>query len=111
MNTTDQFNETSLAWIEHLALEELNMNESGVISIDDHLNPSALLEDSSIRFMDTLRDKFDFYVTAFRLLNLIKNTGSVVKNLVGNFGQSGSRDVLKLKNNERNHCHQQDVFS
>lgn len=79
MNTTDQFNESSLAWIEHLALEELNMNESGVISIDDHLNPAALLEDSSIRFMDTLRDKFDFYVAKFNEYRGGHNTGSQIK--------------------------------
>lgn len=55
----------STTWVEQLALEELNMDESGVIHIDDHLNPHHLLEESSIRFMDLLREKVDIYTTKF----------------------------------------------
>ena len=55
----------STQWIEHLALEELNMDETGVVHLDDHLNPDHLLEESSIHFMDQIRDKVDVYVQAF----------------------------------------------
>ncbi len=52
-------------WIETLALEELNMDETGIIHIDDHLNPTHLLEESSIQFMDQLRERVDIYVGKF----------------------------------------------
>ena len=52
-------------WIETLALEELNMDETGIIHINDHLNPSHLLEESSIQFMDQLRERVDIYVGRF----------------------------------------------
>jgi hypothetical protein len=52
-------------WIESLALEELNMDESGVVHIDDHLNPTHLLEESSIDFMNSLRDRIEFYIRKF----------------------------------------------
>ena len=57
--------EISTTWIEQLALEELNMDESGVVHIDDHLNPHHLLEESSIRFMDNLREKVEIFTTKF----------------------------------------------
>jgi len=53
------------SWIENLALEELNMDESGVVHIDDHLNPVHLLEESSIDFMNQLRDQVEYYVAKF----------------------------------------------
>ncbi len=55
----------STAWIENLALEELNMDQSGVVSFEEHLDPIHFLEESSIKLMDDLRDRFEFYVTKF----------------------------------------------
>jgi hypothetical protein len=55
----------STKWIENLALEEINMEESGVISFNDHLNPSYQLEESSINFMNELRDLFEIYTHKF----------------------------------------------
>lgn len=57
--------EITTKWIENLALEELNMEESGVININDHLNPIHLLEESSIDFMNQIRDLFEIYVNKF----------------------------------------------
>ena len=52
-------------WIESLALEEINMDESGIVNINGHLNPALLLEESSIQFMNELRDRFEAYATKF----------------------------------------------
>jgi hypothetical protein len=52
-------------WIESLAIEELNMEESGIINITGHLDPKLLLEESSIHFMNEIKDKFEFYVSTF----------------------------------------------
>lgn len=70
--TTDHFNmETispknlSTTWIENLALDEINMEESGVINFTEHLNPSRILEEASIDFMEDLKELFEIYVTKF----------------------------------------------
>jgi hypothetical protein len=55
----------STNWVENLALEELNMDESGVVNFNNHLDPNHFLEESSIRYMDALRDRFEFYATKF----------------------------------------------
>ncbi len=52
-------------WIEHLALEELNMDESGLVSFNEHLNPTAFIEESSIDIMNRVRDLFEFFVAKF----------------------------------------------
>lgn len=65
----------STKWIENLALEELNMEESGIISFNNHLNPSFLLEESSIDFMNQLRDRFEIYVSRFNEYRGVQNGG------------------------------------
>lgn len=52
-------------WIESLALEELNMEETGVINFSEHLNPVQLLEESSIQLMEELKERFEIYSTKF----------------------------------------------
>ena len=56
---------TSTKWIENLALDEINMDESGIIDIDGHLDPRHMLEESSINFMNDIRDRFEVYVNKF----------------------------------------------
>lgn len=60
---------TSLAnqnkWIENLAIEEINMEESGVIQYNNHLNPRHLLEESSVNLMSELKSYFNRYVEVF----------------------------------------------
>ncbi|MEI8346205.1 MAG: hypothetical protein WCG27_01970 [Pseudomonadota bacterium] len=65
MNTQFNPQEVSTSWIETLAMDELNMDESGVVSFEEHLNPIHFLEESSIKFVDALRDRLEFYVTKF----------------------------------------------
>ena len=60
-------------WIESLALEEITMEESGVIHFSEHLDPMHLLESSSIEFMENLKEKFEIYVAKFNELRSNKN--------------------------------------
>ncbi len=55
----------STTWIENLAIEEINMNESGIVDLHEHLNPIHFLEESSIEFMNQIRDKIEFYISRF----------------------------------------------
>jgi len=71
------------AWIENLALEEINMEESGIIHMNDHLNPQNVLEEASIKFMGQLRDHFEFFTSKFNeyrsnsSIKIFKISGSV----------------------------------
>lgn len=73
------YNETSAAWIENLALEELNMEESGVIHYHEHLDPLPYIEESSIEFMGLLREKFEFYLSKFNFYRGNKDISTSVK--------------------------------
>lgn len=78
------------SWVEELALEEINMEESGVVQFNNHLNPLHLLEESSINFVDALRDRFEIYVTKFNELRAQKdNTNSIkmfkISNTINDF--------------------------
>lgn len=59
------YESVSTTWIENLALEELNMEESGVVQFNEHLNPERQLEEASIDLMETLKEKFDIFVNKF----------------------------------------------
>jgi hypothetical protein len=61
----NQENIYDTTWIENLAMDEINMEESGVININDHLNPMRFLEEASINFMEDLKELFEIYVTRF----------------------------------------------
>ena len=52
-------------WIKNLALEELNMDESGIVHFDDHLNIDQLLEESSLELINQMRDLVEAYATHF----------------------------------------------
>jgi hypothetical protein len=58
----------STKWIENLALEEINMEESGIIHFNDHLDPKLKLEESSINLMDEIRELFEIYIAKFNEL-------------------------------------------
>lgn len=55
-------------WIESLALEEITMEESGVIHFSEHLDPNKMLENSSIEFMEDIKERFEIYVAKFNEL-------------------------------------------
>jgi hypothetical protein len=65
MEGTRQYTKINTNWLETLALEEINMEESGVINFNEHLTPERILEESSIEFMSSLRDLFEIYATKF----------------------------------------------
>lgn len=65
MNELIQENSIQTKWIENLALDELNMDESGVVHFDDHLNVEQMLEESSLDIMNTVRDMVEVYVSRF----------------------------------------------
>lgn len=62
-NTQNVIIETG--WIENLAMEEINMDESGVIQFNEHLDQNIFLEQSSIQMVDQIRDRFEIYLTKF----------------------------------------------
>lgn len=66
-------------WIENLALEEINMEESGIINMNEHLNPMHFLEESSINFMNALRDRFEVYIQKFNEYRSGQNSSSSIK--------------------------------
>lgn len=105
-NSTDHFNMENLenriistTWIENLALDEVTMEESGVINFDEHLNPRRLLEESSIDFMEDLKELFEIYATKFNeFRGGASNTSSIklfkISNTINDFMLY--RNTLKL---------------
>ena len=79
MDHLEKIPSPSTLWIENLALEELNMEESGVVNLHEHLNPNHLLEESSLEFMDQLRDRFEIYVSKFNEYRGGEKVGSQIK--------------------------------
>ena len=72
-----QINENiSTTWIENLALDEINMEESGVINFSEHLDPMHMLEVSSVEFMEKLKERFEIYMTKFNELRSNQNDQS-----------------------------------
>lgn len=67
------------SWIENLAMEEINMDESGIVNISSHLNPSLLLEESSIELMNDIRDRLEAYTTKFNEHRGRNNANSAIK--------------------------------
>ena len=57
-------------WIENLAQDEINMEESGIVNFSEHLDPMHLLESSSIEFMENLKEKFEFFTEKFNELRV-----------------------------------------
>lgn len=72
-------NKISTTWIENLALDEINMEESGVINFNDHLNPLRLLEESSIELMESLKELFEIYTTKFNEFRGSRDNSSSIK--------------------------------
>lgn len=70
---------SNYGWIENLALDEVNMDESGIVNINGHLNPTLLLEESSIAFMNDLRDRFEAYITKFNEYRGRNNSQASIK--------------------------------
>ncbi len=65
MDTSLSIDKFDTAWLESLALEEITMESSGYIRFTDAANPTQLLEEASVTFMNRLQDRFQFYVSLF----------------------------------------------
>ena len=65
-------------WIENLAQDEINMEESGIVNFSEHLDPMHLLESSSIEFMENLKEKFEFFTEKFNELRVNHQDKSVL---------------------------------
>lgn len=59
---------TNTYWIETLAQDEINMEETGIVNFSEHLDPMHLLETSSVEFMEKLKEKFEVYTEKFNEL-------------------------------------------
>jgi hypothetical protein len=68
MNFEQQPTAFDFSWVEKLALEEINLEESGIVKINEHLDPNILLEEASINYMDKLRDTFEVHINKFNEL-------------------------------------------
>jgi hypothetical protein len=77
----DSFNQTQIntTWIENLAIDEINMEESGVINFNEHLNPIRHLEESSVELMENIREYFEIFVTKFNELRKGGDNSSSIK--------------------------------
>lgn len=79
MDTINVNDYQNVSWIENLALEEVNMEESGIIRFNDHLNTQQLLEESSLNFVNKLKDRFEFYVSLFNQYRTNRDTTRSIK--------------------------------
>ena len=41
------------------------MDEAGIVDFNEHLDPQAFLEEESIKFMNSIRDLFEVFITRF----------------------------------------------
>ncbi len=79
IESTQKYTPLNYAWIENLAMEEINMDESGIVNISGHLNPALLLEESSIALMNDIKDRLEAYITKFNELRSYNNSNSSIK--------------------------------
>ncbi|MBP9673836.1 MAG: hypothetical protein KBD63_01970 [Bacteriovoracaceae bacterium] len=76
---TEYLNSFTESWIESLALDELNMEESGVIHFNEHLDTEKYLEEATLSYMEYLRDRFELYVQKFNELRTSKTQLNSIK--------------------------------
>lgn len=91
------------AWVETLAMEELSMDQSGIVHLDNHLDPAHFLEESSLQLMDQMRDLFEVYVHSFNQFraqrNISKNQDQQSTSLIKIFKISNTvNDFLLYRN-------------
>jgi hypothetical protein len=79
MDTINVNDFQNVSWIESLAMEEVNMEESGIIRFHDHLNTQQLLEESSLNFVNKLKDRFEFYTALFNQYRSSRDNSRAIK--------------------------------
>ena len=67
------------SWLESLAIEEINMEESGYIRFADSADPARILEEESIQFINKIKDRFEFYVSLFNQYRVNRDQGRMIK--------------------------------
>ena len=55
------------------------MDEAGIVDFNEHLDPSIFIEESSIKFMNEIRDLFEVYITRFNECRGGANSGAQLK--------------------------------
>jgi hypothetical protein len=75
----ENYQTLNYGWVESLALDEINMDESGIVNINGHLNPTLLLEEASIQLMNDLRDRAEAYLTKFNEYRCRNNSAAAIK--------------------------------
>jgi hypothetical protein len=76
---TNETQSTYSKWIETLAIDEMNMEQSGVVNFNDHLNPAYHLEQSSIELMEKLRTRFEKSLEKFNEFRGDKDNSKIIK--------------------------------
>ncbi len=74
-----QTEKQNYAWVENLAIEEINMEDSGFVTFTESLAPTRLLEESSIEFVNKVKDRFEFYVALFNQYRVNRDQGRAIK--------------------------------
>lgn len=108
INNDYQANQNNLTykWIESLAIDEINMDETGVVNLDEHLDPRFALEESSIEFMNRLREFFELYVMKFNELRGQDSQATIkifkISNTINDFMlfRNSLRLILSRKSND-----------
>ncbi len=88
--TRENLTNLNTKWIENLALEEINMDETGIVNFNNHVDPTLELEEASIELMEEIQELFEVYVTKFNhLRNDFTNNKSIkmfkISNTVNDF--------------------------
>jgi hypothetical protein len=66
-------------WIETLAMEEMNMEDSGFITFNEFSSAEKILEASSIEFLNKIKDRFEFFVGLFNQYRVNRDQGRAIK--------------------------------
>lgn len=90
-------NSLNTAWVETLAMEELSMDHSGVVHLDNHLDPAHFLEESSLNLMDHMRDLFEVYIHSFNQCRAQRHGGGTTSSMISTDQQSLIK-IFKISN-------------
>lgn len=88
-NSIESRDGLSTKWIENLAIEEINMDETGIINLDSHLDPRLFLEEASVDLMNDIRERFEVYVEKFNEYRGVESQATIkifkISNTINDF--------------------------
>ncbi len=79
MATNSQFLAENISWINELAKSEINPDAHNILNSLSELDPKALVEESAVEILQTLRDIFNDYARAFNSYSESGNRYNEVK--------------------------------